>query len=167
VTELLSFEDYVRRWAWSPSKGLKRGLRPTPTEVRDIRESFNGKPDLVNSYLTAVTGSDTVAEMWKDSAPTFVPDGVGRIIATPLMLRQRASAPDAAAWGRLTTNGWELRGSEALLSRRQARTFIEERVSGTFIESLMRAGITNVAELRELWVSGVSVEYLLTARSAL
>ena len=56
MTDRISFEHFIRRWAWSPYKGLHRALRPTPQEALDIARSFKRDPDLVMSYISDVTG---------------------------------------------------------------------------------------------------------------
>lgn len=166
MTDRISFEHFIRRWAWSPYKGLHRALRPTPQEALDIARSFKRDPDLVMSYISDMTGDENVERMWNELAPASTPEAVGIVISTPLMLRQYASAPDAAAWGRLTRSHRSV-GELPFLSRRQARHLIAERVSGDFVETLMRGGLTDIAEIEQMWSGGIPADYALAARSAL
>lgn len=166
MTDRLSFEHFIRRWAWSPSKGVRRKLRPTPPEVRDIERSFKSDQGLVTSYINEVTSTENADAMWGSRAPIDYPAAVGLVIVTPLILHQYASAVDAVAWGKLVyAYRDEDRGRAAF--QRQARELIARGVPAGFAQSLRGGGVTKTEEIVNLWDSGVPAEYLLAARSAL
>lgn len=166
MTDRLSFEHFIRRWAWSPSKGVRRKLRPTPQEVRDIERSFKSDQSLVTSYINEVTDTEDAEAMWSSRAPINYPNAVGLVVVTPLILHQYASATDAAAWGKLIyAYQHEDRGRAAF--QRQARELIARGVPVGFAQSLRGGGVTETDEIANLWDSGIPAEYLLAARSDL
>lgn len=166
MTDRLSFEHFIRRWAWSPSKGVRRRLRPTPQEIRDIERSFKSDQGLVTLYINEVTDTENAEAMWCTGAPIDYPAAVGLVIVTPLILHQYASAVDAVAWGKLIyAYRDEDRGRAAF--QRQARELIAHGVPVEFAQSLRKGGVTKTEEIADLWDSGIPAEYLLAARSAL
>lgn len=164
MTRYLSFDSFLSRWAWVPGEKL-RTERPNADEIAIIKASFHGDPGLVISYVDAVT-DDTLGEgMWGENTPVFYPDAVGAVIITPCILGQNASAPDAVTWGKLTRSDLHSQ-YQPLMLRSEARSLIQAGVPGAFADALVHAGV-DATEIGELWRSGVPLDYIIAARSAL
>lgn len=164
MTRHLSFESFLSRWAWVPGEKL-RTERPNADEIAAIKASFHGDPDLVISYVDAVTDNTLGEGMWGENTPVFYPDAVGAVIITPCILGQDASAPDAVTWGKLTRSHIHTE-YQPLMLRSEARSLIRAGVPGEFADALVRSGV-DATEIGELWRSGVPMDYIIAARSAL
>lgn len=164
MARYLSFDSFLLRWAWIPGERL-RTERPNADEIAIIRASFHGDPDLVISYVDAVTDGKLGEGMWGENTPVFYPDAVGAVIITPCILGQDASAPDAVTWGKLTRSHIHAQ-YKPLMLRSEARSLIQAGVPGEFADTLVRAGV-GAHEIEELWLSGMPLDYIIAARSAL